>query len=293
MSFLNKNFGAKPSLTKPIIIVIAVLLVIGGTYALLGNKASDSTSAEKPAAEAAPEAPKAEINPSGLDKNQKVKKVEDVEKVVAKWIEANPKAIIDSVSNMQRQAMEDQMKNAQKNIGPKKEELFNDKNSPEYAPAGYDVTVVEFFDYACGYCKKAQATVEELIKSDKKVRIVYKEFPILGQPSSEMAMVAIAVNFVEPASYQKFHAALMKSNERGKDGALKIAKSVGINVTKVEAILKNDTQKIAGIIQANLALGGSIGINGTPGFVIGEELFPGALDLSALKEKIAALRDKK
>lgn len=293
MSFLNKNFGSKPSLTKPIIIVIAVLLVIGCAYALLGNKASDSTSAEKPAAEAAPEAPKTEINPSGLDKDQKVKKVDDVEKVVAKWIEANPKAIIDSVSNMQRKAMEDQMKNAQKNIGPKKEELFNDKNSPEYAPAGYDVTIVEFFDYACGYCKKAQATVEELIKSDKKVRVVYKEFPILGQPSSEMAMVAIAVHFSEPASYQKFHSALMKSNERGKDGALKIAKSVGINSSKLEAILKNDAQKIAGAIQANLALGGSIGINGTPGFVIGEELSPGALDLAALKEKVEAVRSKK
>lgn len=286
MSFLNKNFGSKPSLVKPIIIVIAILLVIGGAYTLLGNKKSD-------AVPAAPAAPKSEINSSGLDKDQKVKKVADVEEVVAKWIAANPKAIIESVSNMQKQAMETQMKDAQKNIGQKKDELFNDKNSPEFAPAGYDVTLVEFFDYGCGYCKRAQSTVEELLKSDKKVRIIYKEFPILGQPSMEMSMVAIAVHLVEPASYQKFHVALMKSTERGKVGALKIAKSVGINSAKLEASLKNDAAKISEIIQASLMLGSSIGINGTPGFVIGEELIPGALDLAALKEKVEAARSKK
>ncbi len=289
MSFINKNLGSKPSLVKPVGIVITILLVIGGAYAFLGNKKTD---AEKPTSEAAAEAPKAEINPSGLDKDKRVKKVEDVEEVVAKWIEANPKAIINSVANMQKQAMADQMKDAQKNIGTKKEEIFNDKNSPEYAPAGFDVTIVEFFDYACGYCKKAQGTVEELLQSDKKIRIVYKEFPILGQPSMELATVSIAVNLVDPSSYKKFHDALMKSSERSKDGAIKIAKSVGINVAKLESVLKGDQEKIANIIQANLVLGGSIGISGTPGFVIGEELIPGAFELQTFKEKVETLRKK-
>ena len=85
----------------------------------------------------------------------------------------------------------------------------------------------------------------------------------------------------------------MKGNERGKDGALKVAKSVGINAAAVEAVLTKDADKISSLIQANLTLGNSIGINGTPGFVIGEELVPGALELSTLKEKIAAVRAKK
>jgi len=290
MSFLNKNFGSKPSLVKPIIIVVAIFLVIGGAYTFFGNKKSDAVPA---APEGSKEVSKSEVNPSGVDKDQRVKKVADVEEVVTKWIAANPKAIIESVSNMQKQAVEEQMKNAQKNIGQKKDELFGDKNSPEFAPAGYDITVVEFFDYGCGYCKKAQSTVEELLKSDKKVRIVYKEFPILGQPSMEMSMVSIAVYLTDPSSYQKFHNALMKSNEHGKDGALKIAKSVGINSAKLEAALKNDAKKISEIIQANLVLGSSIGINGTPGFVIGEELIPGAVDLASLKEKIEVVRGQK
>lgn len=289
MSFMNKNLGEKPSLLKPVIILVAVFLVIGGAYTFFGKKGGEVPAPGE--AEHTAQA-KEDLNPSGLDQDQRVKNVEDVEEVVAKWIEANPKAIINSVSNMQKKAMESQMKDAQKNIALKKEELFNDKNSPEYAPAGYDVTIVEFFDYNCGYCKKAQSTVEQLIQSDKKIRVVYKEFPILGAASTEMSTVAIAVNMIEPGSYKKFHDALMKSTERGSAGAIRVAKSVGINGAKLEATLKNDKDKIAEILQTNLALGSSIGINGTPGFVIGEELIPGAYELQAFKDKVAALRSK-
>ena len=232
------------------------------------------------------------IKASGLDKDKKVNDVEGVEEVVAKWIEANPQAIINAVSNMQQKGMEEQMKNAQKNIGAKKDELFSDKKSPQFAPSGYDITVVEFYDYACGYCKKVQSTVEELLKEDKKVRIIYRDFPILGQPSKEMAEISVAVNLMEPSSFKKFHDALMSSDERGKDGALKIAKNTGISISELESTLSKDRSKIEKILGDNLTLGSSIGINGTPAFIIGEELISGALDLKALKEKISAVRKK-
>lgn len=281
MTFMKKNFRYKPSLLKPILIFVSVILVVGLAYYLMNKGSAETKGAEQ------------EINSSGLDKNQKVRTVGDVEEVMAKWVEANPKAIIMSLQNMQRKAQEEQMKDSGKNIGAKKDELFNDKNDPQHAPSGYDVTIVEFFDYACGYCKRANATVNELIKSDKKIRVVFKEFPILGQASFEMSSVAVAVNMVSPSSYVKFHDALMKSQEKGKAAALKAAKAAGINVAKVEEILKKDQAKVDSVLQANLALGGAIGINGTPGFVIGEELIPGALELSALKEKVAAARAAK
>ncbi len=281
MTFMKKNFRYKPSLVKPILIAASVILVIGLAYYFM-NKGSE---AKKDDAQ--------EINSSGLDKNQKVRTVGDVEEVMAKWVEANPKAIIMSLQNMQRKAQEEQMKDAGKNIGSKKDELFNDKNDPQHAPSGYDVTIVEFFDYACGYCKRANATVNELIKSDKKIRVIFKEFPILGQASFEMSSVAVAVNMVSPSSYVKFHDALVKSQEKGNAAALKVAKAAGVNVSKVEEILKKDQAKVNAVLQNNLALGGAIGINGTPGFVIGEELIPGALELSALQEKVAAARAAK
>jgi protein-disulfide isomerase len=283
MSFIKQNLGNKPSLLKPISILIAISLIIGGTYYFLGKKKSESENSKEESNQ--------EVKSSGLDQGKSIENVGDVEEVVAKWIEANPQAIIQSVSNMQKKAMEEQMKDAQKNIGAKKNELL-DKNSPSFAPSGYNVTIVEFFDYACGYCKKAEATVEELLKEDKKIRIIYKEFPILGAPSMEMSTVALAVHILEPKSYQKFHQALMKSNERGKDAALKVAESVGINIEKLTKILKDDEEKISKQLQENLTLGGSIGINGTPGFVVGEELIPGALELSAMKEKVASVRKK-
>jgi protein-disulfide isomerase len=289
MSFLKSNFDKKPSLVKPILIVLAVILVIGGAY-VLGHKNTKNETAEKNS-EAKQEV--VEINSSGLDKDERVKKVADVEEVIAKWVEANPKAIIASVANMQKKAMEDQVKEAQKTIGTKKDEIFGDKNAPQYSPSGYDMTIVEFFDYSCGYCKKAQATVEELIKGDAKLRVIYKELPILGQASEEMSTVALAVNIIDAKSYKKFHDAMMKTNERGKAAAIKVAKNIGISESKLNEVLKSDKDKIAAMIQENRMLASSIGINGTPGFIIGEELVPGAFELQAFKDKIAAVRSKK
>lgn len=285
---LHKNFKKKPSLLKPVTAAVVILLAIGGAYAFFGNK--DSKQSNKSAKE---DGAKIAINGSGLDKNQKVKNVSDVEEVIAKWVESNPQAILQSVANMQKKVTEERLKDAQKNIATKKDEIFDDASSPRYEQKNYDITIVEFFDYSCGYCKKAQHTVEELLKEDKKLRVIYKEFPILGQPSHEMAQVALAVNIIDPSSYKKFHDALMKSSEKGKEGAIKVAKSIGLNHEKIEATLKRDKEKIEAIIQANLNLGGTIGINGTPGFIIGEELIPGALDVATFKEKIAAARAKK
>lgn len=290
MSFLNKSgsFSQKSSLVKPIAIIVAILLVIGGSYALLGKK-SDTAENKKGENQEAP----LEIQPSGLDKDMDVDNVEDVEKVIAKWIEANPKAIIAAVSNMQKKAMEQQMKDAQKNISGKKDEIFNDPNSGSYGPGDADITIVEFFDYSCGYCKKAQLEVDKLLEQDKKIKVIYKEYPILGQASFEMAQVSLAVHLIDPSSYKKFHDAMMKSNAHSKDDAIKVAKNIGISGEKLDKTLKNEQTKIAKILQDNSTLGASIGINGTPGFIIGEELIPGALDSSALKEKVAAARNAK
>lgn len=288
MSFLKKSgFGDKPSLAKPIIVVAIVFLVVGGVYSFFGKKTEDAKDNKDATKEEA-----MEIKPSGLDPDMDVDTVADVEKVLEKWIEANPQAILASVANMQKKAMEDQVKNAQKNIGDKKAEIFDNPNSPVFAPEGYDVTIVEFFDYSCGYCKKAQATVESLLKKDTKIRVIYKDYPILGQSSIDVAQVSVAVSLVAKDSYKKFHDALMRTNVRTKEEAIKVAAKVGIDAKKVESVLTSEKEKISKILQENAELGLSIGINGTPGFIIGEELIPGAIDLSSFEAKIAALRKK-
>ena len=286
MTFSKKN--QKPSSLKLVISSIIIASIAGVAYFSYIKKNEQNDGEKKEAtAETANE-----VKSTGLDPDKDVSDVKDVEEVVAKWIEANPQAIINSVQNMQKKMMEEQTKNAQKNIGQKTNELFNDANSPQFAPEGYDVSVVEFYDYACGYCKKAQTTVDELLKSDSKVRIIYKDFPILGEPSQEMSKVSIAVNMIAPSSFRKFHDALMKTNERGKSAALKAAKSAGVDSKKLEETLKTKKSEIDKILQDNVALGSSIGINGTPAFVLGEELIPGAMEIGTFKEKINALRAK-
>ena len=284
MSLLNKDNLQNKSFVKPIIILVLVLLIVGGVYSLFGSKKEKTEDTKNENA--------TEVQASGIDPEMKIGNAADVEKVIAKWIEANPKAIIESVSNMQRKAMEDQQKDAKKNISEKRAELESE-DSPSYSPKGYDVTIVEFFDYSCGYCKKAQAVVDSLIKEDKKIRVIYKEFPIFGQSSLEVSQVAIAVHLINKNAYKKFHDEMMKSNAKGKEEAIKVAKSVGVDGAKLEATLKDEQAKIDKILQENSELGHAIGINGTPGFVIGEELIPGAIDLNSFKEKISALRSKK
>ncbi len=293
-----KSKGSNYSTTKLVIIFIAIALVVGGSYVFFGknnniavNDASDGADKKQEAAANGEEAG-VKLNPSGLDLDDRVRNVEDVEKVIAKWVEANPKAIIYAVANMQRKESEERMKDAQKNIGAKKDELLNDKNSPTWDRGNSDVVIVEFFDYACGYCKRAQAVVDQLIEADPKIKLIYKEFPILGQASEELATVAIAVHLADSANYKKFHDALMKSSAKSKSDALKVAASSGVNVGKVEATIKSSKEKIAQIIQANRMLGASIGVNGTPGFIIGDELIPGALDLETFKQKVGAERQK-
>jgi protein-disulfide isomerase len=282
MSFLQSN--NKQFLIKLAIAGITGIAIIAGAYFGYQKFSKKSNVATESATEK---------KGSGLDPNKNVSEVKDVEEVIAKWVENNPQAILESVQNMYKKAQEEQQKNAQKNIGAKKDELFNSKVAGEHAPAGYDVSIVEFYDYNCGYCKKAQASLEDLIKSDSKVRVIYREFPILGQESLEMAKVSTAVNMVNPKAFKAFHDEMMKTKEKGKSAALKAAKSAGVNVAELEKTLSNKKDEIEKIINSSIELGSSIGISGTPGFVIGEELIPGAVDKASLQEKIKAIREKK
>jgi len=276
----------KPSLVKPLVIAVLVIVAIVAAIVFFGTKQKlDAPQSEE-------NGERLTINETGLDGGDSVENVADVEKVIAKWVEANPQAIIQAVANMQQKAMQQRQEEAGQNIKTKGDELYS-KSSPSHSPSGYNATIVEFFDYNCGYCKKANQVVEQFLKEDKKVRVIYKDFPILGEASHELSKVSVAVNMIEPALYRDFHNALMKSNERNKQGAIKVAKSIGVNQEKLEKTLSSKASEIEGILQNNLTLGSSIGINGTPGFVIGDDLIPGAMELEALREKVAALRAKK
>lgn len=152
-----------------------------------------------------------------------------------------------------------------------------------------DVTIVEFFDYNCGYCKKALPDLQELVKTDGNVRVVFKEMPILGPTSQTAAQYALAAH--KQGKYFEFHSALME-HRGGKDAATleKIGKDIGLDVKQ----LKKDANSnaIADAVEDSRNLATKIGVRGTPAFIVGDELFRGYIGLDGMKAAVKAAREK-
>jgi protein-disulfide isomerase len=219
---------------------------------------------------------------------------EDVEKIIAEYIQNNPQKIIDSVTKYQRNSAVEEEKRAQGNI---KEQLTEIENAPSSPVAGNpkgDVTIVEFFDYSCGYCKKVLPAFAKIVEEDKNVRAVFKEFPILGPNSELAARAALSVYAIAPAKYFDFHKKLMDGHVSGQDSINSIAKGLGVDVSAMEAKMKSP--EVEKTIAQDRALASAIGIHGTPAFIVGGQLVPGAVDYETFKSMVAsarAPRDKK
>ena len=172
-------------------------------------------------------------------------------------------------------------------IAEKRKELLEDSDDLVEGNAAGDVAIVEFFDYRCPYCKQIEPLLERLLHDDKKLRIVYKEFPVLGDASTFAARIALASR--RQGKYADFHRAMMAAKGSiDNDSVLAIAASVGLDVAK----LKTDmgAAEIDRIIQANYDLADALNIQGTPGMIIGTILIPGAVDIDTLRKDIAAAR---
>lgn len=211
---------------------------------------------------------------------------EDVQVIVRDYIKEHPLEILNSVDEYQRGRA-----SAQHKEGLKQNEfaLFKEK-SPETGNPKGDVTIVEFFDYNCGYCKRVLPTIQSLLDEDKNLRIIFKDFPILG-PSSELA-ARWALASEKQGKYFEYHKALMSAHGAINEETLTtIAKGVGLDVEK----LKKDAQdsEISGIISKNRNIAASIGLTGTPAFIIGSQVAPGAVPLDQFKAMINVERGNK
>lgn len=203
-----------------------------------------------------------------------------------------PEIVMIAAQELQEKMEKESANKGQAGLEKNADKVFKDPTSPVGGNPKGDVTLVEFFDYTCGYCKMAQEAVTKALAADKNVRMVYKEFPILG-PNAEVASKA-ALAAVEQGKYVPFHEALMSAKDRlSMESIKKIAKSVGLDVEKLTKDMESD--KIAAIIKANRDLANELQIRGTPGFVIGQKVYPGALTAEQLKQAIAEARkaDKK
>jgi protein-disulfide isomerase len=154
-------------------------------------------------------------------------------------------------------------------------------------PAG-KISVVEFFDYNCGYCRHSLPDVLKLIDSDRDVRLVIKEFPILGPGSVTAAKAAIAARHQN--KYWNFHLALMRTPGTVDDAKVfEVAKSIGLDIGKLKSDMENP--EVARILAQNHAMAQALGIQGTPAFIIDQTLIPGAPGYDGLSSAVAAVKD--
>ncbi|MBX3331660.1 MAG: DsbA family protein [Nitrospira sp.] len=209
---------------------------------------------------------------------------EPTDAAIERYIRAHPEVIEQSLQGLLAKREAELKERHKAALATKQNELLHDPASPVSGNLKGEITLVEFYDYRCGFCKKAASAVTELQKVDPRVRVVYKDFPILGEPSELAAKAALASQ--AQGKHQVFHEALLASHaDMSKEAILKIAVAVGLNAKRLEADMVNP--KWQAVIEKNRTLARDLGISGTPGFIVGNELVPGWLDLNGLKELIA------
>ena len=213
----------------------------------------------------------------------------ELEVIFKKFLADNPEDILNSVENF-RTSQEKQAQQSTKENLVKYKEYFADKTLPMAGNPDGDVTVVEYFDYNCGYCRKAFADLKTLIGEDKNLRVVFQEMPILSPTSQTMAKMSLAAH--KQGKYFEMHQALMDyKGSQSSDAYDKVAEKVGVDVAKLNADAKTD--EIEASIKKSAGMGRDLGIRGTPGFVIGDEIYPGYIGLDGLKKAIADARAAK
>jgi protein-disulfide isomerase len=212
---------------------------------------------------------------------------EAFEKIIHDYLLQHPEVLVQALQSAEDKMKADAEASTRAALAQKHDELVADPTSPVAGNPNGDVTVVEFFDYRCPYCKEVEPSLEALLREDGKIRIVYKEFPILGKDSVTATRVALAA--VKQGKYDGFHAAMMATKGQiNEQVVMQVAKTAGLDLDRVRKDMQ--APDVDDIIKRNYDLAQSLDIRGTPAFVIGGELVPGAIDIAALKDKIAAAR---
>lgn len=213
----------------------------------------------------------------------------DFEAQVRQHLLQNPEIVVEALQQLEKRRQTAEANELQTLIGERRDQIFNDPTAPTAGNPSGDVTLVEFFDYNCPYCRKAAADIRQAINDDSKLKFVFKEWPILGPGSEFAAKAALASR--KQGKYEAFHHALMSYSGRiSESSALDVAEEIGLDVER----LKRDMQDpaIADAIARNRALANDLRIAGTPTFVVGNEIIRGLVDLATLKGFIVEARKK-
>jgi len=215
----------------------------------------------------------------------------ELEQIIRSYLVAHPEVLEEMTAELSKRQQAAEAEKHQAAVKQDGETIFNSPRGVTLGNPKGDVNFVEFFDYNCGYCRRAMSDMLELMKSDPKLRVVLKEFPVLGPGSVEAAQVAVAVRMQDPTGkkYLDFHQRLLGGRgQADKAKAMAAAKEAGLDMARLEKDLASPEVKAT--LEENFKLAENMGLNGTPSYVIGDQVVIGAVGLDGLTRKISEAR---
>ncbi len=216
---------------------------------------------------------------------------EEIGRIVKDYLLKNPEILQEVMTELEKKQSVAEAERHRTSVKQHAKAIFESPRSVVLGNPQGDVTMVEFFDYNCGYCKRAFTDMVELMKSDPKLRIVLKEFPVLGPGSIEAAQVSAAARLQDKGGkkFFEFHQKLlMGRGQADKARALAVAKDTGFDVARIEKDMAGD--EVRQSIEESFKLAEALGLNGTPSYVIGQDVVIGAVGHATLREKINGAR---
>lgn len=281
LSALTTNTGATVGacamLAAAVMVSATQLATPGGDEA--GVRAA-SVASVQPANQSLPLA--TPIDPKVISPDQR----RAVEQIVREYLLANPEVLVDVSKALEERERQRSAAMASAAIKDKKAEIFRSADDFVFGNPNGDITVVEFFDYNCGWCKRAVDELNKLTKSDPKIRVVMKELPIFGENSTIAAKAAMAS--IAQGKYWDFHVALMKERQVSKDNVFTIAQKVGLDVARLKTDMENP--KFDEALRQNQAIASALGIEGTPGFLVDAKINVGFAPAEQLAQLAAEVR---
>ncbi|MEM8553904.1 MAG: DsbA family protein [Pseudomonadota bacterium] len=214
----------------------------------------------------------------------------DFQAEIRQYLLENPEVIMEAIGVLEQRQAEAQARADQDLVASQSEALFNDGFSWVGGNPDGDITMVEFIDYRCGYCRRAHGEVAELVASDGNIRLIVKEFPILGEDSLTSARFAVAVRMLGGAdAYKSVHDELIQLRGSPSPEVLtRLGEAAGVDMEEVFPLMAS--AEVQAELQVTRALAQTLGVNGTPTFVVGNEILRGYLPLDAMREVVAQER---
>jgi len=205
---------------------------------------------------------------------------QEIEKIVHDYLLREPEVLAEALRRLQQRQSAAAAQRAKQAVRENQQALLSDQSSPVEGNAQGKVTIVEFFDYRCVHCRRVASTLDQLVRSNASVRVVYKNFPVLGEPSVLAARAAVAAQ--QQGGWPKLHRAMLAyEGDFTTDSILALGASVGLDSAKLKTDMMSPATDKA--LQANLALAAALGVDVTPAFVIGERVIRGALSAEAFQ----------